>query len=806
MWISKLKVENLLKVAKSLKKRGEKMWWSILEKDFKRKKAVTGALFIFIMLSALLAASGTNIVTQLMGSMNELFKSAHVADFIQMHAGELNQAEIDSFTQNNPQVKSQQSLEMLNINGKNLYLGNSEESEKDSVMDISLLTQSSKFDFLLDLNNQLLDVPKSGIAVPIYYMEEKNMKIGDNVKIAKGDFEKDFVVTDFVRDAQMNPAMVSSKRFVVNPADYEILKAHLSEKEYLIEFQLNDPGKLDEFRTAYADKNLPNKGPTIDVTILRLMNALSDGIVALVIVLVSMLLVLISFLCLRFTFLETMEEDYKEIGVMKAIGLSEKTIKKTYLVKYVAMAGAGAIVGYGLSFLLSSSFTKNIMLYLGEGPKSLGQYVYPLAAVLMIFFLVVLFCKRILKRFDNISAVEALQAGSLGERKKRRKTFLKLEHSRYLETNIFLGLKDILSRTKIYGLVIFIFAMAAFLVIVPLKIMTTMASPNFVSYMGVGKSDIRIDLQQTDHMAERFREIQEIVSKDTSVDKYVPLVTCKYKVLGNDEVWESINIESGDFSVFPLDYMDGRAPKSENEIALSYLNASQNALNKKVGDKLWIKVRDKEQEMVVVGIYQDITNGGKTAKALLPADEDTALWYVINVKLKENVDISAKIKEYGNLFSPAKIFYLEDYLKQTLGGMLGQLRLVTIMDVGVAGFMAVLITCLFLKMMMAKDAEEIAVLRSLGFSDTHIRVQYMTRMLVVLVLGIVIGTLIANTLGESLVGLMLGMLGAVKIKLESEVLTQYILCSLGLMAVVAFTSVLSLAKMKDASIAKMMEE
>lgn len=782
------------------------MLWSMLKKDFKRKKVITIALFVFIMLGALLAASGTTVITELMGSMNELFKAASVPDFIQMHAGEIEQGKIDSFAQTNPQVKTQQSLEMLNISGNNIYLGNSSESEKDSVMDLSVVTQSPKFDFLLNLNNELLDVPKSGIAVPIYYMEEKKMKIGDNVKIAKGDFEADFVVTDFVRDAQMNPAMVSSKRFVVNAADYEVLKQNLGEKEYLIEFQLNDANKLGEFSTAYGENNLPNKGPTIDRTILKLMNALSDGLVALVVILVSLLLVFIAFLCLRFTFLATMEEDYKEIGVMKAIGMREKTIKQIYLVKYVVMAGVAVLAGYGLSFIMSGWLTKNITLYLGEGPRHLGQYVYPFGAVLLIFLLVAMFCKRILRRFDRISAVEALQAGSLGERKKGKKTFLKLEHSRYLGTNMFLGLKDVRNRMKMYGLVIFIFAIAAFLVIVPLKIVNTMESPNFISYMGVGKSDIRIDLQQTENMTQRFEEIQQSIAADTSVDKHASRVTCKYKVLGNDGVWESINIETGDFSVFPLDYMAGRAPKNEGEIALSYLNASQNALNKKIGDKLWIEVDNQRKEMVVVGIYQDITNGGKTAKAVLPVNKETALWYIIDVNLKKDVDISAKMKDYTSAFAPAKIFDLDEYLKQTLGGMLQQLRLVTTLALSVSGFMAVLITALFLKMLLAKDREQIAILKSVGFCDAHIRWQYVIRMLAVLVIGILIGTLAANTLGESLVGLILAMLGAAKIKFETNIWLSYVLCPLGLIGIVTLTTLLSTMTMKNASIAKMMEE
>ena len=61
------------------------------------------------------------------------------------------------------------------------------------------------------------------------------------------------------------------------------------------------------------------------------MNILSDGIVAAVMILVVVLLVMISALCLRFTMIAAMEEDYREIGVMRAIGINYKDIGKLYL-------------------------------------------------------------------------------------------------------------------------------------------------------------------------------------------------------------------------------------------------------------------------------------------------------------------------------------------------------------------------------------------------------------------------------------------------------------------------------------------
>ena len=43
----------------------------------------------------------------------------------------------------------------------------------------------------------------------------------------------------------------------------------------------------------------------------------------------------------------------------------------------------------------------------------------------------------------------------------------------------------------------------------------------------------------------------------------------------SDGTLENLNIETGDFSLFPLDYVNGTAPQQENEIALSFLNARE---------------------------------------------------------------------------------------------------------------------------------------------------------------------------------------------------------------------------------------
>ncbi len=323
----------------------------ILKKDFLRKKTVTIVVFAFILLSALLVASGSNLIVELSNSLNALFARANAPHFVQMHAGEIDQAAIDRWTAANSLVQAQQTVEMITIDGSNLYLGADQVAEENSIMDISFVVQNANFDFLLDLENQIIQVSPGEIAVPIYYMQRDDLTLGDTVKVSNGSFDMRFIVAAFVRDAQMNPAVVHSKRFVVHDADYAALREQIDETEYLIEFLLTDAGQVGEFSQDYLSSNLPMKGPAVDHRLFKTFNALTDGIVAGVVIVLSLLLVTIAILCLRFTILATIEEDAKEIGVMKAIGIARRDINGIYLAKYVvmgALAASARVSGFAL--------------------------------------------------------------------------------------------------------------------------------------------------------------------------------------------------------------------------------------------------------------------------------------------------------------------------------------------------------------------------------------------------------------------------------------------------------------------------
>ena len=776
----------------------------MLKKDFLRKKLITIVVFAFIFMSALLVASGTNLMIELGNSLNALFATANTPHFVQMHAGPLDQTAIDSWAAANELVATQQTVEMITMDGSNLYLGTSQTPEENSIMDISFVTQNEGFDFLLDMNNEIIQLAPGEIAVPVYYSQQQNLAIGDAVRVNTGAEEMVFTIAAISRDSQMNPAIIHSKRFLIHEQDYASLRETIAETEYLIEFLLVDDTLIGEFASAYQASDLPKTGPAVDQGLFKTLNALSDGLVAGVVILMSLLLIVIAILSLRFTLLATIEEDTREIGVMKAIGIARADIKRIYLAKYVVMGAAAVFLGYLTSLLLNQVLSANMLLYIGSASKSVLQTAVPFIAASSIFLIVTLSCVVMLRRFNRITAVEALRSGSVGD-SMQRFPMLNLKRGRVLNINVYLGIRDVLQRARLYGLLAFVYFFCAVIILIPIHFLTTIQSPTFISYMGIGQSDIRLDLNQSEDVVDRFDSAIATLTDDPDVAKLSPLVTSQFTIMQSDGTLETLYIETGDFSLFPLDYVNGTAPQQENEIALSYLNA--NEMEKQIGDTVTLVIEGQERAMVVSGIYQDVTNGGRTAKATLPYNPQAVLWYTINLDLVSDANIEEKVLAYSQLFGSARITDMAGYVSQTMGNTVQQLKTVTMVTVVVGLAVSVLITSLFLMMLISKDSNQIAIMRSLGFSLRNIRIQYLTRALFLLAFGIVLGTLFSNTLGQQMVSVVWSLFGASRIKFVIDPLQAYVAYPLLLMVTVSATTILSTrTEIKESNIAEMILE
>jgi putative ABC transport system permease protein len=726
------------------------LYGRMIAKDFTRNRSVTTILVVLMMLSVVLATASAGTLIRLTGAASRLMALADAPHVAQLHVGPYDQGQVDRWAAERPEIAHHQTMLLLGIDGANLFFDGVRQTT--SIQQNSLVVPNRERDLLLDMDNRpITEVAAGTIVLPVYYEVEAGLEVGDPVTVTAGDgFAKEFTIAGFARDSIMNPAITSSKRLAVSPSDLEEVRAHTGEVEQLVEFWLHDPGQRSaEFQKAYLDADMPKAGQMVDSATFRVLTLIGDGMVAAVVVLVSALLFVVALLCLRFSFLTAAEQDYREIGVLKAIGVAPRDVRRIYLTKYTVLAAIAAVLGLVGGLALTPLLTRNITRYMGSAP-SMWNWIVPVVAAATVFLALVLFVLVLLRRFKTISAVAALSSGTTSQQS--RAAHLRLHRSR-LPVQFRLGTMDVVGRWRTYLLLFFVFAVSAFIMIVPINSASTANAPDFVNYMGIGTVDLRIELPYSDDTSpELFSRMIEDLDEDPQVASVAPMVTTRNDTVDRDGNDTSLYIENGDHTRMPVRYTEGRAATSGSEISLSLLALNQ--AGRDVGDSLPVEVGGRDRDLTIVGSYQDITHGGRTAKSALPTDGDEVMWYTIGIELAPGADVTDRATVYADRFAPAKVHDIEQWQAQTLGPIAGQITITAVVSAVVAVALAMLITGLFARMLIARDAGQIAIQRAIGTDDASLRRQYLTRILLVLVLGVFVGTLAANTVGETLFNLM----------------------------------------------------
>ena len=764
------------------------MLWKMLVGDVRRSKGVSITLTLLMTLASALVITGVSLVVQTMGAVDVLWKSASPPDVVQMYIGDLeaNRAEseaLKTWAAERSEVEDMHLMRTLPVPGAQMWLAG--QSQADSVLEPAFVTSPERFDLLLDEHYNRVQPGPGEIAMPVIYQEQGTLKLGDTVtvQLAEG-VKKDFVVTSFLRDAQMNPSLVTSKRMVVHPDDFAVVNQHLNNPEYFIEFKLAKGADRGAFQHAYRDAHLPNRGIVVDSTIFRLMNALSTLLVAALAIVIASLLVVVAALSVRFAFLAAIENDLKEIGVLKAIGAPSRAMKRLYLIKYAALAGVGTVVGLLLAIPMTHTSLKPVLLYLGTPPTNLWA---PLLAAFIVPLLLIGLCWLLLRRMDRISAVQVLQEQMRASRSGRR---FRLTRSRFLPVHQWTGLTAALRPANL--LLLTVVALSTFLMILPTTLASTFADQRFATYVGIGAADVRIDIRDNTINPEKVTKDAE---SDPDVTNVVRLTSNRYDIKKADG-WETIVVERGDHTVFPLSYTSGHAPTAPDEIALSYNQAQE--INADLGHTITMRTPGGEKQLRVSGIYQDVTNGGRTAKAVFE-DSAPAVWEVVYLQLASGVDVHAKTEQFTNTYPEAKVNNVSDVSQQIFGAASSQLGVIALLAAIAAVGLIFLVTTLFLILILAREHDDIASLRAIGATSRGLVGHYLTRFGTVGLAGIIVGVVLVNTLGNSLFKLGLGRMGAPAVELLPDMLLAWVLIPLVLALVIATAIVIPTRKIRGIS-------
>jgi len=759
------------------------MNFKILKKDLRRKKSMNLILLVFIFLATTFIAASTNNLVIIINGMDYFFEQAKLGDFIMCTLGgeDENNKRIHDFLEYNKNVTRYEEDEVLLIS---TYSFQNDKGEEISYNNLGFVNSISiRQQYFFDENNErVMDMEEDEVYLPRKMLSNNDLEAGDSIYIRSDNgFRKKFRVKGCVKDAFLGPDMMGATRVVVSEESFR----ELQEKSNLPDGRCYSVfcDDLEAFEQDYNNCNV-NVMISCDQKLIR-STYIMDTVIAAVLLMVSFCLILIAVIMLRFTIIFSVNEDYREIGIMKAIGIPNRGIRFLYLTKYFVLAVTGAVMGIFASIPFSRKLlynaTKSIVV-----EKSENGILLVIVIGVLVVGVVVWFAYLGTGRIKKMTPMDAIRSGNNGERFEKKSVF-RLGKSRLRATTFMAG-NDVLSELKKYLVLLVTSAVGVWLVVMPVNTINTLQSEEIAKWFAVTGCDFWViddaqmmNLQlagEKEEIYDYLAEVQEQLEREgIPVQRVGMEVMFRLRAKKGEYSYPSFSLQGLGMETDEYFYDEGEPPVLENEIAITHLVAQK--LHAEIGDTIYISIGDEEQPFVVTALYQSMNNMGEGIRF----PEETALDYsaiagIVGVQVTLNgnggkEEAADAIKKAEHAIPEADIKDMKGFIDTNLGGISKQIEPLKVMILILMVLINILVVVLMQKMFLIREQGEMGMLKAIGFSNGAIISWQTKRIMMVLFMGILLGTLTGTSFSQITSGQVFKIMGAGRIEFQINPVEVY---------------------------------
>lgn len=727
------------------------MYLNILKKDLKRKRAMNAILLVFIILATMFVSSSTNNILSVTTALDNYFEMANVPDYLAVTMNKNLLINIDETVSSANAVENYTTENVLFLAHDNFIFEN-----EDAVIlgGSNMIHSDISMNYFLS-DGSILETVKQGE----FYMtkgkaDSLGVDVGDKLTIEINGVSREFILADKIKDALLGSNQISMTRFIISEEDYSSFLSTENMETYY-------GGSLVYIYSSDIEMALSQIKPLVDNSIFTMDRAMLkftyifDMIVTGFLLVVSIILIVIAFVVLRFTISFTLSEEFREIGVMKAIGIGNFKIRGLYLVKYAAISVIGAVIGLALSFpfseMLMSVSSQTIIV------SNCNPMLVNILCTVLVVAVILLFCYSCTSKVKKMTPIDAIRNTQTGERF-RQKSVMSLGKSK-LPATPFLALNDIVSSPKRYSIITLTFFLCLSLLLMLSATVSTMNSDSLSAMFGWADCDIYMDSKIImncmldgghEKLEKHLDNIEKILAQnDIPAKCYQEMMFTLPVTFGENEI--NILIYHGTGTTMDMyEYTAGTTPQNTNEIAITRISADK--LNANIGDTVTIKTIDGDKEYIISAFFQSMNMQGNGLR--LHSDEkinyvqaqggiNTQIMFTDNPDKKEieqRIDEIRRIfPDYENIQTCAEAVADMIGVTETLNAVKSLVTILTIV-------LAALITVLMERSFIAKEQGEIALIKAIGTQNGKIYLYHTMRFLFVGIIVVIIGEIFAMPL------------------------------------------------------------
>ena len=708
-------------------------------------------LLLFMILATMFVSSSVSNIINVTTALDSYFEMANAPDYFAVTMNKNLTVDLDETVSSASAVDRYATENTLFLMPENFIY-----EDKDIVIKVgtNLVHSDICMNYFLS-DGSILETVEQGE----FYMAEGKadalgVDVGDKLTIELNGVSREFVLADKIKDALFGSDQMSVTRYIISEEDFEcFLSAENTEENY--------GGTLVYIYSSNIETVLTQIKPLIDNSALTMDRAVMkfsyifDMIVVGILLVVSIILIIIAFVVLRFTISFTLSEEFREIGVMKAIGIGNFKIRSLYLVKYMGLSIIGAAIGLALSFpfgkMLMSVSSQTIIV----GNQS--PILVNILCAVLVMAVIYLFCYGCTGKVKKLTPIDAIRNGQTGERF-RKKSLMSLGKSKFPVTP-FLALNDIVSSPRRYSIITLTFFLCLALLFILSATVSTMESNSLATAFGWADCDIYLDskilaecMLEDGHekLEKHLEEMEQTLAENGIPAKcYQEIMFTLPVSFGENE--SNICIYHGTGVAMDMyEYTAGIAPQNTDEIAITRIAADK--LNANIGDTITIKTIDGDKEYIISAFFQSMNMQGSGIR--LHSDEyinylqaqggiNTQIFFTDHPDSKE---IEQRMEEIQRIFPDFENVKTCAEAVADMVGVAGTLDAVKSLVVVLTIVLAALITVLMERSFIAKEQGEIALMKAVGTRNGKIYAYHTLRFLFVGIIAVIIGEIFAMPL------------------------------------------------------------
>ncbi|MGM9951575.1 MAG: ABC transporter permease [Lysinibacillus sp.] len=765
--------------------------------NIRKSKSATASLFIFILVAALLLNMGLMVITQInpfFDSKAEKLRDPHA--IILMSDATYN-SNYKEFITSYPGVTEVEAEEVIIMNTAKFDYGNSELTSNTAIFNADDHRDIGELKLVEKLDTSSAD----DIFIPYIFKTNGGYELGEDFTFYYQNKRYDYRIAGFFETTMMGTTNVGIMKFMLPEAPYQTLADELDKltEGWAISAVMEDKTQstklLNDFTKEFPQSTVDESDSYmwgLSFGMVKNVSTLTINIIAVILVAFAAIIVLVSLIVIKYRVSNSIEDGMTNIGVLKAIGYTGRQILSSMIYQFGLIALSASIVGVALSYCLMPFIGGIISSLSGLIWHQKFDMIINVVNVFIVVFCVVIVTFISALRVRNIQPIMALRGGI--HTHSFRKNHFPLENTGG-GLHFLLAIKSMVMHAKQNIMILFIITALTFASVFSLVLYYNIASDKtaFVDLFNTEPANVMMFVKSNADTRELLNGIQEMeqVRKvnrleliGTKIDGYIvdTNVTEDYDQLENDSVYE------------------GRQPKYENEISISWMVSEQ--IDKGVGDTVEVEYGTGKATFLVTGLSQSISNLGWVAALTrdgmqqVHPDYKGTTFYVYLDGISNESFIENVQERYGDYI--VDTLDIDETIESQTGMYTAAVLAVMVMVLAITILVVVMILYLVIKTMIIKRKKEFGVMKAVGYSTIQLMHQISISFVPVMVTGVAIGGVLGYFFTNPMLSVLLSGAGAKRLDFTIHLPTIVMLC-VGILIVAYMVSMMVSLKIRKIS-------